>query len=47
MYSAKEKDGSVLVSISAGGPPTHRHMTVEDAQDFEQQLEEAIAEADG
>ena len=45
MDSVKAKGGSVQVSISAGGPPVHRRMTLEDAKDFKQQLEEAIIEA--
>ena len=44
MYSAKADGDFVLVSMSAGGPPVHRRMTPEDAQDFQNQLEEAIEE---
>lgn len=46
MYSAKAKGGSVQISISAGGPPMHRRMTLEDAEDFKNQLEEAIENAE-
>lgn len=45
MYSAKAKGDSVQVSVAAGGPPVHRRMSLDDANDFLNQLQEAIEEA--
>lgn len=45
MLSVKPKGDAVLVSVSAGGKPVHRMTSIEDAEDFLADLEEAIEEA--
>ena len=45
MPSVKEKDGNVLITVAGRRGPTHRSMSLEDAEEFREDLEQAIEEA--
>ncbi|WP_323677872.1 hypothetical protein [Halorubellus sp. PRR65] len=47
MPNISENDGAVTLTVSGRRGPVHRSMTVEDAEEFLEDLKEAIEEAKG